>query len=369
MSAASTENDAGTEPRRKVMIVDDDVTNLLFAKSALSDSYDVYTAPSAAKMFSLLEVVPPDLILLDISMPETDGYEAIRLLKADGRYAGIPVIFLTAMNNPQAEVNGLSVGAVDYISKPFEPELLRKRVEIHITMEEQRLMLERQKKELQQFNSNLMRMVEEKTSRVMELQGAILSTLADLVECRDDFTGGHINRTKEFLRVLAGALMRAGLYPELVAGWDLELLCRSSELHDVGKISIPDAILLKKGRLTPEEFEEIKLHTSYGVQIIDRMAQATHEAGYLRFARIFAGSHHEKWDGTGYPAGLKGSEIPLEGRVLAVCDVYDALTSKRPYKEALSHGTAVSIILEGRGTHFDPLITDVFGSVSREFSF
>ncbi|MDR1313054.1 MAG: response regulator [Deltaproteobacteria bacterium] len=372
----------GEEPRRKVMIVDDDLTNLVFAKSALSDCYDVYTAPSAGKMFDTIgRGVLPDLILLDISMPGMDGYDAIKILKAEHLTGQVPVVFLTAMSNSQAEVDGLSLGAVDFIAKPFEPALLRKRVEIHLTMEDQKRLLESQRNQLQNqkalledqksqlldFNRNLMRMVEEKTSRVVELQGAILTTVADLVECRDDFTGGHVNRTKKFLRVLAGSLAASGLYNDQVIGWDLELLCRSSELHDVGKISVSDTILLKRGSLTPAEFEEIKLHTYYGVKIIDRMAQATNEGDYLRHAKIFAGTHHEKWDGTGYPAELKGEDIPLEGRLLAICDVYDALTSRRPYKEPFGHDMAVGIILEGRGTHFDPRLTDVFAKVSEKF--
>ncbi|MDR2611720.1 MAG: response regulator [Deltaproteobacteria bacterium] len=353
--------------RRKVMIVDDDVTNLIFAKSALSESYDVFTAPSAAKMFEILARVLPDLILLDIAMPEVDGYQALRRLKADSVAAGVPVIFLTALSNAQAEVDGLSLGAVDYINKPFDPALLRKRVELHLTMQEQKLLLERQKAELLYFNRNLMGLVEDKTSRLVELQGAILSTVADLVECRDDFTGGHVNRTKKYLRLLADALVGSGLYSDQTRAWDIELLCRSSELHDVGKISISDSILLKKGRLTPQEFEAIKLHTTFGVLIVDRIASATNEQDYLRHARIFAGTHHEKWDGTGYPAGLAGADIPLEGRLLAICDVYDALISQRPYKEPMSHEQAVGIIMEGRSTHFDPAIIDVFESVSGSF--
>jgi putative two-component system response regulator len=364
------------------MIVDDDLTNLIFAKSALSSDYDVYTAPSAARMFETVGCgIVPDLILLDISMPVMDGYEAIRILKSDPATSQVPVVFLTAVSTAQAEVDGLSLGAVDYISKPFEPPLLRKRVEIHLTMEaqkrlledqksllqDQKSLLEVQKRQLLDYNQNLLRMVEEKTSRVVELQGAILTTVADLVECRDDFTGGHVNRTKNFLRILAGALAGSGLYADQVIGWDLELLCRSSELHDVGKISVSDTILLKRGRLTPSEFEEIKLHTFYGVKIIDRMAQATNEGDYLRHAKIFAGTHHEKWDGTGYPAGLRGEDIPLEGRLLAICDVYDALTSRRPYKEPFNHDMAVGIILEGRGTHFDPKLTDIFSDVSGKF--
>jgi putative two-component system response regulator len=358
----------GGGARRKIMIVDDDATNLVFAKSALSDIHDVYTAPSAEKMFGVIgRGVRPELILLDISMPGTDGYETLRLLKADAGTREIPVIFLTALNSSQAEVDGLSLGAVDYIGKPFDPALLRKRIEIHLTMEDQRRLLEKQKLELLEFNRNLLRMVEEKTWRVVELQGAILSTVADLVECRDDFTGGHVNRTKRFLRILADSLAASGIYSEQLAGWNLELLCRSSELHDVGKISIPDSILQKRGKLTSEEFEEIKLHTVYGVRIIERMAKATNEGDYLRHAKVFAATHHEKWDGSGYPDGLSGEDIPLEGRLLAICDVYDALTSRRPYKPPISHELAVGIILEGRGTHFDPALSDVFAEVHPKF--
>ncbi|MDR1167007.1 MAG: response regulator [Deltaproteobacteria bacterium] len=354
-------------PKKKILVVDDNVTNLMFAKTVLSAQYDVFTAPSAAKMFLLLKAAPISLILLDISMPEMSGIEAIKILKKDPEFRRVPVIFLTALVNPDSEVDGLSLGAVDYIAKPIEPKLLLKRVEIHLTMEEQRVVLERQKKDLENFNLNLRELVEEKTHRVLELQKAILSTVAGLVESRDDITGGHVERTCKWLERLVEGLLESGEYRDLLENWDLPLLVRSSELHDVGKISISDSILLKKGLLTSDEFELIKWHTTFGVRIIDRIASGTSEKEYLAHARIFAGTHHEKWDGTGYPEGLRGKEIPLQGRLLAIADVYDALTSDRPYKKAFSHQAAVGIILEGRGKHFDPFLVDIFEKVSPRF--
>ncbi|MDR1021255.1 MAG: response regulator, partial [Synergistaceae bacterium] len=294
-------------PRRtRVMVVDDNITNLKFAKAALTDVYDVYTAPSAAKMFSVFDSIEnslPALILLDINMPDINGLEAITILKKREDTKSIPVIFLTALGDPDSEVEGLGLGAVDYVTKPFEPHLLRKRVEIHLTMESQRQTLERQKLELRDFNENLLRMVEEKTGRVLELQGAILNTLADLVECRDDITGGHILRTQKWLEILLTALQDCGVYHEETADWDMRLVLQSSQLHDVGKISIRDSILMKPGKLTPEEFEEMKLHSAFGAKIIEKIATNTSEKDFLTHSRIFARTHHEKWDGTGYPDG------------------------------------------------------------------
>ncbi|MDR1134395.1 MAG: response regulator [Synergistaceae bacterium] len=358
--------------KTSVMVVDDNITNLKYAKAALSEMYDVFTVPSSAKMFSIIDTLRdglPSLILLDINMPEMDGIEAVKILKNRVETRDIPVIFLTSRNDPDSEVEGLALGAVDYIAKPFQPHLLRKRVEIHLTMEFQRQTLERQKLDLQNFNENLKRMVEEKTGRVLELQGAILSTLADLVESRDDITGGHVQRTKRQLGILVAALQDFGLYREDTASWDIDLLLQSSQLHDVGKISIRDSILLKPGKLTPEEFEEMKRHSALGVKIIEKIGTSTSERAFLEHSKIFARSHHEKWDGTGYPDGLRGEGIPLQGRLMAIADVYDALVSDRPYKKAFSHDEASHIIIDGSGTHFDPVLIDVFKEVENQFRF
>ncbi|MDR1611302.1 MAG: response regulator [Planctomycetota bacterium] len=356
--------------KTRIMVVDDDITNLKYAKTALSEIYDVFTVPSAAKMFGVIDALAgdlPALILLDIIMPEMDGMAAIKILKSGSETRNIPVIFLTSRNDPSSEAEGLSLGAIDYISKPFQPHLLRKRVEIHLTLELQRQTLERQKLDLLDFNENLRRMVEEKTGRMMELQGAILSTVADLVENRDDITGGHVQRTKRQVGILMAALQDFGLYREETVNWDIDLLVQSSQLHDVGKISIRDNILMKPGKLTPDEFEAIKRHTVIGANIIDKIGASVSESDFLRHSRAFAIAHHEKWDGTGYPEGLRGEDIPLQGRLLAIADVYDALISDRPYKKAFSHDEAVSIIIDGSGTHFDPVLINVFKEMKNQF--
>jgi putative two-component system response regulator len=356
------------------MVVDDNATNLKYVKTALSEMCDVFTVPSSAKMFSVLEALEgdlPSLILLDINMPEMDGLEAIKILKNKAETRDVPVIFLTSRDDPDSEMEGLALGALDYIAKPFQPHLLRKRVEIHLTMEFQRRALERQKLDLQNFNENLRQMVEEKAGHVLELQDAILSALADLVENRDDITGGHVQRTKRHLGVMVAAIQDFGLYGEDTAGWDAGLLLQSSQLHDVGKISIRDSILMKPGKLTPEEFDEMKRHPVIGEQIveriIDKIGSNTSKSDFLRHSKIFARTHHERWDGTGYPDGLRGEGIPLQGRLMAIADVYDALISDRPYKKAFSHDEASRIIIEGSGTHFDPVLIGVFKEVKNQF--
>jgi putative two-component system response regulator len=342
---------AGT--RTTIMLVDDALVNLKLGKSVLADSYDVFTAPSAAKMLELLERIKPALILLDVNMPEISGYDAIRLLKERPDTRDIPVIFLTAMRDPENEIQGLDLGAVDYIIKPFSPPLLRRRIDLH-------LLVHRQQRELQDYNSNLQRMVEEKTRTVVALQNKILRTIAELVESRDSATGGHGGRTRHCLGILVSAMLESGVYADEAASWDLDLLQQSSQLHDVGKISIRDSILQKPGKLTPEEFQEMRQHASFGVNIIDRIADGEEDSFFLKYARVMAAAHHERWDGAGYPLGLAGEEIPLLGRVMAVVDVYDALISWRPYKNPFSRQEAVEIIREGQGSHFDPLLVDAF---------
>ncbi|MDR2131718.1 MAG: response regulator [Clostridiales Family XIII bacterium] len=341
--------------RKKILLVDDNPVNLKLARNTLMGFYDVFTVPNAEKMFLFLEKTLPDMILLDVLMPGINGYEAMRRLMGDDRTKHIPVIFLTSMADMGSEMEGLSLGAVDYIAKPFIPQLLLKRVETHMLMEAQ-------KEELKYINANLERIVQAKTSAVLELQNAVLATVSELVECRDDITGGHVERTSRTMRKLVSEMMKQGVYLDELSSWDIELFLQSSQLHDVGKISIHDDILLKPGKLTKEEFEEMKKHALFGEEIIDRIQRNTSENVFLTHAKILAGSHHEKWDGSGYPRGTVGENIPLQGRLMAIADVYDALVSKRPYKEAFSHEMAMRIINESRGTHFDPAILDAFVS-------
>ncbi|MDR2577625.1 MAG: response regulator [Chitinispirillales bacterium] len=348
--------------RKTIFIVDDDPTNLATVLGALEKHYSVLALNSGEKLLKTLERKIPDMILLDIEMPEMSGYDTIRILKGNAKTAGIPVIFLTAKCDSDSELEGLTLGAVDYIAKPIPPpSLLLKRIEVH-------LLVEAQKVELVHFNNNLQEMVSAKTKSILELQHTILKTIAELVECRDDITGKHIDRTTHYLRILLDGMRKRGLHTERIASWNIDLLLMSAQLHDVGKIAIKDHVLQKPGKLTPEEFEEIKRHSDFGAEIIEKIKKGTAERSFLDYAGVFAAYHHEKWDGTGYPRGLAGEEIPLEGRLMAIADVYDALVSKRPYKEALTHEEAVAIIKDGRGRHFDPDLVDLFVCVSDEFN-
>jgi len=346
--------------KKLIILVDDNPANLRIGKNVLSEKYAVATAPSAEKMFVLLENNIPAMILLDVDMPETNGYEAIKILKSKPETKDIPVVFLTARTDSDDELEGLSLGAIDYITKPFQPPLLLKRIEVHLLVEEQR-------KELQYFNENLQKMVEEKTENVIELQNALLKTIAELVECRDDITGGHIERTQRGIKILLEEIEKSGVYKEETKGWDRDLILQSCQLHDVGKISISDNILKKPEKLNNEEYNEMKKHASFGEQIIEKIETLAKESDFLDYAKIFAASHHEKWNGSGYPRGLKGEDIPLLGRIMAIADVYDALTSVRPYKEAFSHEEAVRIITENSGIQFDPALVEVFARTADRF--
>ena len=350
-----------TAGRRKIVLVDDNKANLTMGKEMLKERYEVYTVLSAARLFEIIEKVRPALILLDVVMPGMDGYEAIRILKADRRWSDIPVIFLTSNSDEVSELEGLALGAIDYVYKPFSAPLLLQRIENH-------LLIVSQRRELQNYNDNLQDMVEAKTREVVDLQSAILTTLAEMVEFRDNMTGGHVTRTQKYLKLLIDKMMADGLYKEETSKWHQDFLLPSAQLHDVGKIAISDAILNKPGKLTDEEFHEMKRHVEFGVLAIERTARLTPEHAFLHHAGVFAGTHHEKWDGSGYPKGLKGFDIPLEGRLMAIADVYDALISKRPYKPPMPAEKAKSIIVEGAGSHFDAALVDVFISVSDRFA-
>jgi putative two-component system response regulator len=331
---------------KTVFIVDDNDTNLLAAKMALDGAYRAFALPSAGRMFKLGEKITPDLILLDVNMPEMDGYAAMEALKADERLAAVPVIFLTAKNDEASEIRGFELGALDFVNKPFSAPILLKRIEHHLHTD---------------------KLIKESQKAVRDIHNATISVIADLVESRDKVTGGHIERTQMYLELLVNELLRLGRFAEEISGWDLSVLLPSAQLHDVGKINVSDAILNKPGKLTEEEFELIKRHPEEGERIVEKIMGKTKDDGFLRHAKLFAGHHHEKFDGTGYPRGLCGGDIPLEGRLMAVADVYDALVTERPYKAAFPHETAVDIIRQGSGAHFDPLIVEAFLGVSEDF--
>jgi putative two-component system response regulator len=328
---------------KTIFVVDDNDTNLVAAKTTLEGTYRTLTIPSAAKMFKLGEKITPDLILLDVEMPEMNGFEALALLKSTPKLQNIPVIFLTAVQDPASEIKGFELGALDFITKPFSAPVLMKRIEMHL--EKDKLMKESQ-------------------GALRNIQNAMISTIADLVEGRDKISGGRIEKTQLYLELLIKEMYRKKIYTDEISHWDLDLLLPSARLHDLGKIAISDLILNKPGKLTQEESAIIQTHTSEGERIIDEIISKTNDDGYLYQAKLFAGYHHEEWDGSGYPRHLSGTNIPLQGRILAIADVYDALISDRPYKKAFSHEEAVEIIKSGSGTRFDPTLVDVFAGIA-----
>jgi putative two-component system response regulator len=347
--------------RKKVIMVDDNIINLTLGKSILSHHYDIYTAPSGEKLFKLLEAVKPDILLLDIEMPDMNGYEVIKRLKAFRETAHIPVVFLTIRNDNNSELEGLNLGAVDYITKPFSPALLLKRIEMH-------LLLESQKNTLKIYNKELETLVLKKTETILGMQNSMFNTVVDLIEFRDASNKGHLQRTYQYLTLLVRAMQESGIYHEEIAAWnDVETVLKSSQLHDIGKISISTDILLKAGKLTEAEFEEMKKHTVYGVEIIGKLEEDAPGYEFFKYAKLFAGTHHERWDGKGYPYGLQGEAIPVQGRLMAIADVYDALVSKRLYNAMQSHQEVVRCIKEGRGTQFDPELTDLFLTIADGF--
>ncbi|MCL1830753.1 MAG: HD domain-containing protein, partial [Oscillospiraceae bacterium] len=299
--------------------------------------------------------------------PEMDGYEVIKRLKANDNYSDIPVIFVTSIDDPDSEVEGFDLGAVDYVTKPFSAPMLLKRIEKELLFIEQRNSLLRTQAELKHNLENMESLVHEKADMVMYLQNAILATVVDMVEFRDRYTGGHVIRTQEYLKLLLDEMIKEGVYADIIKDWDITYVISSAKLHDVGKIAVPDVILGKNSKLEVDEFEVMKAHVIAGVEAIERIISKTEEHELLTHAIHMAGTHHEKWDGTGYPIGLKGKNIPLEGQLMAIADVYDALITKRQYKDALTHEEACKIIEAGAGTHFNPELVEVFKNVKDQF--
>ena len=352
---------ASAASRPTILVVDDSPQNLNVISELLANRYKVRVAPSGARALQIVRTTPPDLILLDVLMPEPDGYEVCRQLKADAATRDIPVIFLTSRHDQEDEARGFALGAVDYIAKPVVPPLLLARVQTHLT-------LKAATDFLRDKSTYLEKEVERRTQEVRDVQDVTVLTLASLAEARDSDTGNHILRTQRYVRVLALALRDHPAYKAHLDEQTIEWLYKSAPLHDIGKVGIPDAILLKPGKLTPEEFEIMKTHTTLGR---DAIAMAEQRLGktvpFLRIAKEIAYAHQEKWDGSGYPLGLKGEAIPVSARLMAVADVYDALISKRVYKGAMSHQEAVAIVSDGRGHHFDPVMTDAFVAQQAEF--
>jgi len=347
--------------RPLLLIVDDEPMNIKVLADLLVDSYRLIVAKSGEQALQRLRTGPrPDLILLDVMMPGMDGHQLCRLLKETSDYADIPVIFITALGAVEDETRGLELGAVDYLTKPISPPVAKARVRTHLQLRQARRVLEDYNRvleaEVRQRTDQLMA----RTREVVQAQDVTIRALASLAETRDNETGNHIRRTQHYMRLLAEALVEHPRFAHLLDKETIELLFKSAPLHDIGKVGIPDAILLKPGKLNEAEMTIMKTHAALGRDALLAAAEGSEPAnvGFLRLACDIAGGHHEKWDGSGYPAGLKGEEIPFAARLMAVADVYDALISKRVYKPAFSHQDAMDMIRKGRDHHFDPDIVD-----------
>ncbi len=345
-----------------VLVVDDTPENLTLMGALLRDHFMVKVANNGEKALKIaMSDTPPDLVLLDIMMPGLDGYEVCRRLKATAATRDIPVIFLTARSDPGDERMGLALGAVDYITKPISPPILLARVNTHLA-------LKATADFLRDKSAYLEREVALRTLEVQAIQDVTIMAMTSLAETRDNETGNHIRRTQLYVKALAERLRNHPRFEAVLNERMIELLYKSAPLHDIGKIGIPDSILLKPGKLTVEEFEVMKTHTTLGRKAIeDAERRLGMRVAFLSVSKEIAYSHQEKWDGSGYPQGLAGDQIPVSARLMAVADVYDALINKRVYKAAFSHDQTCSTIVKGKGTHFDPDMVDAFVDIAEDF--
>ncbi|MDR1514797.1 MAG: response regulator [Synergistaceae bacterium] len=335
-----------SKPSYSILAVDDDATNLRMLHEILSPVYKVYAAPSGERALKFLEKQHADLILLDVEMPGLNGYEVIKRLKLNPELAAIPVLFLTAQEGRDKEEEALRLGAVDYILKPITAGVVLARVNLHM--------------ELEIYRKRLETLVNQKTAQLNSTQDSILDILASVTAWRDSGTGGHITRTTSYSRLIVECLLEKKHPNYTISPLYGENIIKTSKLHDIGKVAISDSILLKPGRLTGEEFDEIKKHTTFGAQMIDdAIEDLGDESSFLHVSREIVISHHEWWNGSGYPMALSGKKIPISGRIMAISDIYDSLTSERPYKGAMDHGEAMDIIHRETGTHFDPLLINL----------
>ena len=348
--------------RQTLLLVDDVPDNIALLSALFQDHYKIRATTHGMRALEIAASEPqPDLILLDIMMPDLDGYAVCQQLKADPRTAAIPVIFLTAKTNAEDEERGFQLGAVDYLIKPVSPVVARARIETHLALKNARQFL-------QDRNAFLEAEVHRRSQEMLAIQDATIIALVSLAETRESGTGSHIRRTQHYMLALAQQLQDHPRFAGFLNNETLDLLFKSAPLHDIGKVGIPDRILLKPGKLSAEEFAIMKTHTTLGRNaILAAEQQLGSSASFLRIARDIAYAHHEKWDGSGYPGGLAGDAIPIAARLMAVADVYDDLTGRRIYRAALPHAQAVEVIRADRGTHFDPDVVDAFLAIADTF--
>lgn len=345
-----------------VLVIDDAPENLQIMSALLKGRYRVKVATSGERGLGILRDAAVDLVLLDVVMPGLDGHEVCRRIKSDPRLRGVPVIFVSARTDTDDEATGLALGAVDYITKPFSPAITLARIQTHVSL---KLAADAARERAAELEG----LVRQRTEALSALQDATILAMSSLAEARDNETGNHIRRTQNYVRALALHLQGHPRFAAYLTPSQVEVLYKSAPLHDIGKVGIPDAILLKPGRLTAEEFEVMKTHTTLGHAALRAASERLGgDQSFLDCAAEIALSHQEKWDGSGYPAGLRGDAIPIAARLMAVADVYDALISRRVYKPAMSHDEARRIVLEGRGRHFDPDVVDAFAAIAGEFA-
>ena len=352
-----------SSPKATVLVIDDSPDSLALLSHLLKDIYRVKVATHGEVGIKVAcSAQPPDVILLDIMMPDVDGYEVCRQLKANPATQPIPVIFLSAKSDAEDEQKGLALGAVDYITKPISPAILLARVATQLALKASADFLRDKSDFLEQE-------VARRTQEISNAQDVTILAMTSLAETRDSDTGNHIRRTQHYVKVLAQALKDHPRFADALKGPAIEVLFKSAPLHDIGKVGIPDRILLKPSRLSREEFDIMKTHTTLGFEAIEQAEKTLGtQVPLLQMAKEIALSHQEKWDGSGYPQGLKGDAIPMSARLMAVADVYDALISQRVYKPALPHDRAVQIVFQGRGSQFDPDMVDAFIGIQDEFN-
>lgn len=339
---------------KRVLLVDDNVSDLKLAKAALVNDYQVIATSAGTNALKYLEENPVDLVLLDIAMPGMDGFAFLEKLKLLCYFDDLTVIFLTSINDPKIETKALNSGVVDFIVKPFAPISMLARVKLHL--------------EVREYRRNLVQLINEKTRVIEELQDSMAISFAQLIGSRDGRTGQDIRRIREYLRILSVEMLSEKVYPTEMTPRLLEEMLRSAVLHDIGKVGVEDRISAKNAKLTPEEFNVMKLHVEIGGAALQNAIDQSGAASYLYTARDMVVYHHEKWDGSGYLVGLSETDIPLSARIMAVVDVYNALTSKRPYKEAYPHEKSATIILDESGKAFDPQIIKIFDMCQSKFA-
>lgn len=343
-----------------VLLADSSKNDLFVLKSLLQDQYTVETVSEGHQVLALAYAVQPDVILLDSQMADVTGFELCRQLKADPLTQAIPVIFLANMADSEDEDRAMSLGAVDYVTRTINPKILLTRIRAHWVNAAHTKTLHIDKTYLE-FE------IEKRAQAFELLQQTTILALAALAEVRDQDTGNHLRRTQNYIRTLANYLSKNPRFSDFLQPHVIDMLFKCAPLHDIGKVGIPDRILLKKGRYEPHEFDIMKAHPRLGYEALVNAQGGGETPEFLDIAKQIVYGHHEKWDGSGYPQGLAGDAIPIPARLMALADVYDALISKRVYKTGMSHEQATALIVEGRGKHFDPDVVDAFLSLGEAF--